>query len=164
MIDIRELPEHIAKIEMVVKQSTMEALSWIMEDLFNIIREKTIFDFQVWEIDQRIEDNSFVVEIRLPFESPKQDVYTALFWNNPTFENAPFVVSSSIDIHQPLQEAFEDFGIKCYPGEGEPIPPVKWPTPPETVVKLDANDFANVLEKYIDNVGIANTLAAIFKG
>ena len=134
----------------------LTAADSLFEDILQVTQRFTKFSFQRWEKEVIRRGDRVEFTVYLPFDTTAGPVpYTSNVWNNPYFEgqltgrentlarkHAPW---KWMEIHQPLQEALAWFGIRSNPGVGEPITPVKWPKPPQTLVQMNRSDFARAL-------------------
>ena len=132
----------------------------VFENIRSLAQKFTKFSFQHWVKEQNnISATKINFSVYLPFKTTHQRVpYTSNVWNNPYFENvlirrnlearkhAPWKWT---EIHQPLQEALNWLGIRCYPDLGEPIQPVKWPKAPNTFIEINLNDLVRIIKQKI---------------
>lgn len=143
-----ELPAYLARITGIITREVEAAIKTLMEEVFARTVSRTRFSFQRWELEERRDSSSSTFVVRLPFHTHGADVpFTSNIWNNPYF--ADRLGPHASKIHQPLQEALNEIGLRPSPDLGEPIPPVPWPNPPNTVVKISPDDVLRVVEEAV---------------
>jgi len=136
VVNLSQLPEFLGRLQRVMPEAIKQAFVELMQQILEKTQQRTPFSFQQWEFNIVTAGGTTYLAVKLPFESPnKQIPYTSNIWNNPYF------AGQLPQIYQPLQEALTELGLKHNPALGEPIKPVSWPHPPNTIVVLDVRDL-----------------------